>query len=189
VLLVGHAELEIVYDARLPGAYAKPMDPARIAVLQRMPIFGGIRDAVLRILVEQSSTLAVPAGTYFFREHDPAESLFVLEVGRVAILKHRAGQEHLLAHLSAGDCFGEMALMDLFPRSAGVQAVEPCTAVEIAVSSFHRLYESDLEQFAIIQMNLGREVSRRLRAADERLFRLMLGEPAPEAGSLPLPIT
>ena len=30
----------------------------------------------------------------------------------------------------------------------------------------------DLEQFTLIQMNLGREVSRRLRDADEELFRL-----------------
>ena len=37
------------------------------------------------------------------------------------------------------------------------------------------LYEKDLEQFALIQMNLGREVSRRLRLADERLFRLKMG--------------
>ena len=34
------------------------------------------------------------------------------------------------------------------------------------------LYENYLEQFALIQMNLAREVSRRLRALDERLSRL-----------------
>ena len=101
--------------------------------------------------------------------------MFVLETGRVAVLKLWDGQEHLLTHLGQGDCFGEMALMDLFPRSASVRAVEACSALELAASAFYGLYEKDLEQFALIQMNLGREVSRRLRLADERLFRLKMG--------------
>ena len=151
------------------------MEPARVAALQRMPIFGGIRADVLQFLVDQASTVSVPAGAYFFRENDQAQSVFVLEAGRVAVLKLWSGQEHLLTHLGQGDCFGEMALMDLFPRSASVRAVEDCSALELAASAFYALYEKDLEQFALIQMNLGREVSRRLRVADERLFRLKMG--------------
>lgn len=162
------------------------MEPARVAALQRMPIFGGIRADVLQFLIDQASTVSVRAGAYFFREHDQAQSLFVLEAGRVAVLKRWNGQEHVLAHLGQGDCFGEMALMDLFPRSASVRALESCSALELAASAFYELYEKDLEQFALIQMNLGREVSRRLRQADERLFRLKMGAPSAEAEGGPL---
>jgi CRP/FNR family transcriptional regulator, cyclic AMP receptor protein len=151
------------------------MDPARVAALQRMPIFGGIRADVLQFLVDQAATVCAPAGAYFFRENDQAQSVFVLEAGRVAVLKRWNGQEHVLTHLGQGDCFGEMALMDLFPRSASVRAEEACSALELASGAFYALYQKDLEQFATIQMNLGREVSRRLRQADERLFRLRMG--------------
>ena len=151
------------------------MEAARVAALQRMPIFGGIRADVLQFLLEQAAPVSVPAGAYFFRENDQAQSVFVLEAGRVAVLKLWNGKEHLLTHLGAGDCFGEMALMDLVPRSASVRAVEDCTALELPGSAFYGLYEKDLEQFALIQMNLGREVSRRLRQADERLFELRMG--------------
>jgi CRP-like cAMP-binding protein len=162
------------------------MEQARISALQRMPIFGGIRSDILQILVDRSLTVSVPAGAYFFRENDAAQSVFVLETGRVAVLKQWNGREHLLAHLAEGDCFGEMALMDLFPRSASVRAVASCTALELRASAFHDLYESDLEQFALLQMNLGREVSRRLRRADERLFRFKMGDPIePEQGEAP----
>jgi hypothetical protein len=37
------------------------------------------------------------------------------------------------------------------------------------------LFEHDAEQFALIQMNIGREMSRRLRDADEQLFRATMG--------------
>jgi CRP-like cAMP-binding protein len=163
------------------------MEPARTAAFQRMPIFGGIRADVLQLLVDQGSKVTLPAGAYFFRENDQAQSVFVLEAGRVAVLKHWEGQEHLLTYLGEGDCFGEMALMDLFPRSASVRAIEACSALELPGSAFFALYEKDLEQFALIQMNLGREVSRRLRRADERLFRLRMGALEPdERGAGPL---
>jgi CRP-like cAMP-binding protein len=164
------------------------MDQARIAALQRMPIFGGIRQDMLAFLVEQARAVSVATGEYFFRERDPAQSLFVLEAGRVAILKEWNGRMHRLAELGPGDCFGEMALMDLFPRSASAQAIAACSALELTAAAFFRLYERDLEQFAIVQMNLGREVSRRLRVADERLFRATLGEPLADLDRLPGPL-
>ena len=65
--------------------------------------------------------------------------------------------------------------MDLSPRSASVLAVEDCTAIELSSANLYKVYERDIEQFALIQMNLGREVSRRLREADDRLFRARIG--------------
>ena len=147
------------------------MQASRIAALQGMPIFGGIRADALASLLEASMTIAVDKDEFFFREGDKAESMFVLEAGEVAILKGWAGEEHLLGRLREGDCFGEMALLDLFPRSASVLAVQACRAIELSTASLFRLYETDLEQFALIQMNIARELSRRLRAADERIFR------------------
>ena len=63
--------------------------------------------------------------------------------------------------------------MDLSPRSASVRAVEDCTAIRISAANLYKLYEQDPKQFALIQMNMGREVSRRLREADDRLFKRM----------------
>jgi CRP/FNR family cyclic AMP-dependent transcriptional regulator len=151
------------------------MEQSMLAAFQAMPIFGGIRSDVLQLLHRCCGEVDVPGGDYFFREGDGAESLFVLEQGRVAIIKQWAGQDHVLAYMRPGDCFGEMALMDLFPRSASAQAAEDCRALELRTNSLLELYEKDLEQFALIQMNLGREVSRRLRLADERLFRYRVG--------------
>ena len=151
------------------------MQPTRIKALQAMPIFGGIRDDVLAGLVEAAATVAVAPGEYFFREGDRAESMYVLETGEVSLLKHWEGEPHALARLYAGDCFGEMALLDLFPRSASVLAIVPCTAIELSARSLYLLCETHIQQFALIQMNIARELSRRLRAADERLFRAHVG--------------
>jgi CRP/FNR family cyclic AMP-dependent transcriptional regulator len=99
----------------------------------------------------------------------------VLESGQVAVMKDWAGREMLLRHLDPGDCFGEMALLDLFPRSASVRAVDECRAMALTSGHLYRLFEHNAEQFALIQMNIGREMSRRLRDADEQLFRATMG--------------
>ena len=156
------------------------MQQTRIEALQRMPIFGGIRADVLAFLLDASATVTVEKDQYFFHEDDKAESMFVLEAGEVAVLKLWDGQQYVLRRLRSGDCFGEMALMDLFPRSASILATDRCIAIELSTASFYKIYEKDLEQFALIQMNIGREVSRRLRVADQHLFRARMGAPFTE---------
>jgi CRP/FNR family cyclic AMP-dependent transcriptional regulator len=147
------------------------MQEGRIELLQRMPIFGGIRADILQFLLGLCPILSVPTNEFFFREGDQADSMFVLEAGKAAVLKSWRGQDHLLRMLKEGDCFGEMAVMDLRPRSASVQAIENCSA--ICLSAAAQIYARDLKQFAMIQMNMGRKV-RRFRESEERLFRVKM---------------
>jgi CRP/FNR family cyclic AMP-dependent transcriptional regulator len=146
------------------------MNDTRIAALQDMPIFGGLRPDVLAALIAGARMVDMPKGGFFFHQDDDAASMFVLEAGEVAVLRRWEGQHLTLGHLREGDCFGEMALIDLFPRSATVQAVEACNAIELSTASFQALAQLDIEQFALLQMNIARELSRRLRVADDRFF-------------------
>jgi CRP-like cAMP-binding protein len=152
----------------------------RIELLQRMPIFGALREDSLEFLLRQAGSVEVAAGEYFFRENDQANSMFVLESGRVAVYKTWGGKECVIRFLTTGDCFGEMALMDLFPRSASVRALEKCSAIELTPANLYRLFEHDAAQFALIQMNMGREVCRRLRQSDEQLFSIGMGGSGPD---------
>jgi CRP-like cAMP-binding protein len=157
------------------------MHASRVEALQAMPIFGGVSAEVLAWFVAGAGTVSVPKGDYFFREGDVADALYVLESGEVALVRQWAGEPHELARLGEGDCFGEMALLDLFPRSASVLALAPCTAIEVSSSSLHELYQTHLDQFALVQMNIARELSRRLRVADDRLFEAHVARHDPSA--------
>lgn len=152
------------------------MAPTRIEWLQRAPVFGALREDTLHFLLAQSRRVAIAAGGWFFREGEQASAMYVLEQGQVAVLKEWRGEAVELRRLGPGDCFGEMALMDLYPRSASVRALADSSAIELGPSDLLRLFERDAEQFALIQMNLGRELSRRLRATDERLFLALMGD-------------
>ncbi|MGH8717936.1 MAG: Crp/Fnr family transcriptional regulator [Burkholderiales bacterium] len=150
------------------------MEDHRVHLLQRMPIFGAIKAQTLEVFLRDAVDVRIPAGDSFFREGDAADAMFVLERGRISIVKRWKDRDYSLWDLGAGDCFGEMALIDLFPRSASVVALEKCSAIRLTTADLYRVYETDMEQFALIQMNIARELSRRLRIADERLFHFHL---------------
>jgi CRP/FNR family transcriptional regulator, cyclic AMP receptor protein len=163
------------------------IDASSIELLQRMPIFGAIDEGALRFLLSRAREAARTAGEHFFLEGDDAQSMFVLATGKVSVTKRWQGREYLLRGLGPGDCFGEMALMDMHPRSASVRADTECHAIELGTDDLLALYQRDAEQFALIQMNIGREVCRRLRDVDELLFRAQVNGELP-AGPRVFPV-
>jgi CRP-like cAMP-binding protein len=128
-------------------------------------------DEILALLLDRVEEVAVRKGEFFFLEGDEGNSAFVLERGSVSIVKQWEEKSYLLRHLHAGDCFGEVALMDFCRRSASVLADQDCAAIELSTSDLRQIANRDLEQFTMIYMNMGRELCRRLREADQRLFR------------------
>ena len=148
------------------------MDSARFELLQGMPIFGALRKDVLEYLLSVMRRRRIPMGEFVFHEGDAADSLFVLESGRLSVLKMHERREVQIGQLNRGDCFGEMALVDMMNRSASVRAECDSELLELTLTDLASLWERDIEQFTLLQMNLGREISRRLRRSDQRLFAL-----------------
>ncbi|MBQ0718839.1 MAG: cyclic nucleotide-binding domain-containing protein [Gammaproteobacteria bacterium] len=146
------------------------MDESRINLLMQVPVFGAIRKDIIAQLVEQAPLIKVQHGNYLFHEGDKGTSMYIIESGRMAAIKNWGKEEYLLKQLTQGDCIGEMALFDFFPRSASIISTEDTELIKITANDLLNIYHQDLEQFTLLQMNLGREVTRRLRDADEKLF-------------------
>ena len=145
---------------------------AGYAVLEHVPIFGALSTPTLAFLLQRAETIAVARGDYFFREGECGNGVYILQRGVVEVQKERNGVFVALRQLSAGACFGEIAVLAMIPRTASVRAVEDCAAICLRTSNIHELFDHDLEQFTLLIMNLGREVCRRLKRTDDALFRL-----------------
>lgn len=143
----------------------------RMQLLQATPFFGAISLQTIRFILDLSELQHIAAGECFFRQAELGDALFLLEKGQASIFKSWEQEEYMLRTVNSGDCFGELALIDFTPRSASVRADTDCSAIKISSATLHKLYQEDSEQFLIIQMNIAREVSRRLRSADERWFQ------------------
>ncbi len=62
------------------------------------------------------------AGAYVFRQGDHSDVAYMIESGRIQIVKEAEGSACPLKDLIAGDIFGEMGLVDEKPRSASAIA-------------------------------------------------------------------
>ncbi len=74
-----------------------------------------------------------------FEEGDSGHSMFVLQNGEVEVYVKKGGQKVVLAKLSPGSIFGEMALIDRKPRTATVKAISEVNCLEISELRFKHL--------------------------------------------------
>lgn len=141
-----------------------------IDAMRRLSIFGALDPRTIRFLLERCERVRVEKGGRFFTQGETGDAVFLLRTGRVAIVRELDGERAVLAELEPGQCFGEVALVAISPRTATVEALQDSTALKLRTQTILELFQRDLEQFTILQMNLGREVARRLARADEALF-------------------
>lgn len=143
--------------------------PPRVspAELRGIGLFGALSDEVLAHLASTLSVTTPSAGDVVFREGEEARDMYVVISGEMEVLKRsRRGIDARVAMLGPSDWFGEMSIVDVQPRSATVRALAPSRLVRITAADLDALYRYDLKSYAIIVLNLARELSRRLRVAD-----------------------
>jgi CRP/FNR family transcriptional regulator, cyclic AMP receptor protein len=145
--------------------------------LHKISIFGALKTETLKFLFDRATRVEAQPGDVLVRESEPGGDLYILESGTAEVFKERHAPKPIRAHLAElvpGDCFGETSLLACTPRTASVAAVTPCTVLRLKGTDLLELYHHDVQQFAILMMNLGRETARRLWLANERLVDRLL---------------
>lgn len=140
-----------------------------------IPIFGGLQPAVLDRIAASMRTVTYREPRVVVAEGDLAREMFVVRSGRLEVTKRgRGGDEVRLATLREGDCMGEMALLDIQPRSASVRTTGATTLLVLGAEDLADLFRADPESYTLLVLNISREISRRLRRADELLADMMI---------------
>ncbi|MGV7220734.1 MAG: EAL domain-containing protein [Nitrospinales bacterium] len=89
-------------------------------------------DPTLDLLVQECKEVNLKAGDILFTEKDHGETMYIILDGEVSISKENVQ----LGQKSAGDYFGEMALIESEPRSATVKANVDTLLIEIYQKHF-----------------------------------------------------
>jgi len=147
------------------------MAPDPIEGLRTVPLFSQVPEADLRAMADLVRERRQPKGSLILTQGDEGETLFLIRSGQVKVtVIAEDGREVILSVLGAGSFFGEMALIDDEPRSAHVIAMEQSVLLALRREDFRaRLARSPELGIALL-----RELSRRLRRADDTIASLML---------------
>jgi CRP/FNR family cyclic AMP-dependent transcriptional regulator len=136
--------------------------------LAATPLLAGLDPASLALLEAEGTVRKFAIGEIIVQEGEPGHSFYIIMEGDVEVVK-RHGQPHpvLLARLHRGTFFGEMCVVDPVPRAATVSALTDVAAIEIRAATLHHLFRKMPAQYAIVILNLARDMARRLRLCDE----------------------
>jgi CRP/FNR family transcriptional regulator, cyclic AMP receptor protein len=121
-----------------------------------------------------------PAGAVIFEEGDPGSRLYVIQAGRVRIVKRNGARQVTLAQLGPGEFFGEMALLDRQPRSAAAVVDEAARVLELDEAAFERMVTERGE----VALGILRRLSRRLRDANRQIRDFLSADEACRAVAL-----
>ena len=104
-------------------------------------------------------------GDVIIRQGDQGKSFFRIEKGSAEVfVTGESGEEKKLADLGAGQFFGEMAVVETYPRSATVTAAEDGTEVtEIPEQDLNAYFTEEPDKI----LELFRHISGRIRALTE----------------------
>ena len=150
-------------------AVGSDANTARQAFLQAIPIFAGLTSAALAEIANAAQEAVFLAGDIIVREGEPGNRMFIICSGSVEVVKYLAQtRETSLAVLGSRDFLGEMSIIDCVTRSASVRAVEDTLLFALKGIDLYHLFQKHPDQYAIVILNIARDISRRLRALDER---------------------
>jgi CRP/FNR family transcriptional regulator, cyclic AMP receptor protein len=110
---------------------------ARSSLLSHLPAEGLAR------LAATAGRRSYRRGEVVFHQGDPGDTVHLIQTGRVkVVLDAESGDEAVVAILSPGDCFGELALIDGEPRSATIEALESLETICITRRDFMEFLRS-----------------------------------------------
>jgi len=157
-----------------------------LEAIRSVPLFGSLSDDELRELRDLLRTRAVQANTPLFHAGDQGDAMYLVESGRVRIsITDDDEKEIILAELTQGDFFGEMAIIDGKQRSASAAVTEdavlavlsrddflrfihsnPAVALEMLSATFARLRRTDRLLQQRVSRNANEEEQKRMTIAD-----------------------
>ena len=140
---------------------------------ERLDLLRGIDGADREALRPALSRREYEAGEVVFRQADEGDALYLIARGSASVWLRDAGAgERRVVTFSQGTFFGEMALLDRERRSATVTADEGLVCYVLERAGFDELSRSHPHAVQSLLLNMGRELSLRIRRANRTLSEL-----------------
>ena len=141
-----------------------------IELLKKIRLFEGLTDDELRQVRRICQEENAAKGTVIFQEGTFGDKCYIVLDGEIRISKFIPGiGEEALAVLKPGDYFGEMALIDDFPRSAHAIANTDVDLLTISKSEMDELLFFNKEIAYKMLWTFCRTLSGRLRETNEKI--------------------
>ncbi len=137
--------------------------------LERVGFLSALSDAELRELLQGARRTEFRKDQEILSQGRSNASLFVVIEGLLHARRHSGGRDVFLGRLEAGSFFGELSVFDPAPTTATVQALSDGAVLEFSRACLDQFLTRHPIAGTQLLRTLLKDVSGRLRRADERL--------------------
>jgi CRP-like cAMP-binding protein len=144
-----------------------------LSILSKISIFGGANDLQLQSILHRLETGRVTQGEYVFKKGDDPFYIYIVKSGKLELLLSDGDLVIEVHELAVGECFGEVSIMSMQKHTATVVAREDSEVMVLSRRALIGLRHEDIELFALLMMNIARELARRLQLTDSMLLHYL----------------
>jgi len=138
----------------------------RIMLLKRSPVFVEVKTEDLRAVAQSLEEERYFAGDRVFDINEYGDRMYIVQSGRIGISLHAdSNKKDFVAELEAGECFGEMNLVDELPRSATAHVLKDTTLLSLEKSRLRGL----VINYPELSLGMLKGMSLRLRQVNQKL--------------------
>ena len=162
-------------EAAAPPARSTIPPEKAVELLSKISLFSALQPGYLRRIANLGIEEDYPSNAVIFKEGAQGDKMYLILSGAVRISRQVPGMgEEALAVLRAGTHFGEMALIDDFPRSADARAHEPAKLFVIHKKDMEDLLFVDRDLAYDLLWSFVRTLSSRLRETNDKMSFMAL---------------
>lgn len=137
----------------------------RILFLKKSPVFEYVDTDDLRRVARELEEQKLFSGDRVFECGDYADRMYLVLSGKIGIsLQADSKQPDYIVEFGAGDCFGEMGILDDHARSATAHVLEDCLVLALEKERLHGL----VGHYPGLAIGMLRSLSLRVRSMNER---------------------
>ncbi len=144
---------------------------SNLELLMRVPLFFMLTGEQANAVAQAVSKKRFKRGEMVVEQGRKSNALFIVLSGRCRVLTtDQRGREVIIATMRAGDCIGEMSLIDNEPHSATVLAEVQTDVLVLGRAEFDRCVADNIQMARAVMTGL----VKRLRRADQKIESLAL---------------
>ena len=140
------------------------------SIISQLRLFGGVTDAQLDAILRRLELWILREGDVVFRKGDEPLHIYIVKSGKIDL---QLAEKDVIIHkhaLQVGECFGEASLMSMHKHTSTASAALDSEIMVLSRKALIDLKHDDVELFALLMMNLARELARRLYITDRMLL-------------------
>ncbi len=150
------------------SAGATPAGDIQPGSLRRIKVLADMEERQLASLLQYLEVVKLLPNAVVFRKGDHGDAMFMVLEGEVRARVLIDGRESTLSTMTAGECFGEIAIIDEGPRSADVLANVESVLLKISAGALKRLFQEAPALAAPFLLALSKTITGRVRALTKR---------------------